>query len=307
MKTLRLCQKINILSHSKRLFTNQFFDFHNLINCQDLKKIKSPVFIDTRSKEDFEKGHVKDAVNIPQFFTYLAESSPTGLTTLKQTFKDLLQEKGINGNEHLVFYEDYLGSLKGVSCRGYYLMKLFGYDSNKIHILEDGLDGIKKNNPEIIESGTEKLTKPKGSFEPKLNEEMHVRYNDLQQKLTSDNKPVLIDVRDLEEWKGLSSSPYGPDFTPRKGRILGAKHILWTDLMKDNRSFKPNKEIEDICKSIGIENKDKEIIVYCFKGCRSSNSLVALKKAGYKNVKNYLGSWNEWSRKLELPIDDQKI
>jgi len=33
---------------------------------------------------------------------------------------------------------------------------------------------------------------------------------------------------------------------------------------------------------------------------------VALKKAGYGNLRNYLGSWNEWSRDMDLPIDDKK-
>jgi thiosulfate/3-mercaptopyruvate sulfurtransferase len=36
---------------------------------------------------------------------------------------------------------------------------------------------------------------------------------------------VLLDIRDAEEWIGESSSPYGKDFCPRKGRIPGAKWI----------------------------------------------------------------------------------
>jgi 3-mercaptopyruvate sulfurtransferase SseA len=37
--------------------------------------------------------------------------------------------------------------------------------------------------------------------------------------------PVLIslDVRDVDAWIGDSSSPYGKDYAPRKGRIPGAK------------------------------------------------------------------------------------
>ncbi len=36
--------------------------------------------------------------------------------------------------------------------------------------------------------------------------------------------------------------------------------------------------------------------LYCFKGARASNSLVALHEAGIKDVRMYFGSWNEWSR-----------
>lgn len=32
-------------------------------------------------------------------------------------------------------------------------------------------------------------------------------------------KKILLDVRDKDEWIGESSSPYGKDFAPRKGRL----------------------------------------------------------------------------------------
>ena len=38
-------------------------------------------------------------------------------------------------------------------------------------------------------------------------------------------------------------------------------------------------------------------------GARASNTLVALKEAGIKDVRMYFGSWNEWSRMPELPIE----
>jgi len=38
-------------------------------------------------------------------------------------------------------------------------------------------------------------------------------------------------VRDRVEWIGASSSPYGVDFAPRKGRLPGAIWIPWYDFM----------------------------------------------------------------------------
>ncbi|MFM7853905.1 MAG: sulfurtransferase [Flammeovirgaceae bacterium] len=60
-----------------------------------------------------------------------------------------------------------------------------------------------------------------------------------------------------------------------------------------------------MCTSKGV-TKDKEIIVYCFKGSRSSNTFIALKRAGY-NVRNYFASWNEWSRNMDLPVDSKRL
>ncbi|MBC7801514.1 MAG: sulfurtransferase, partial [Gemmatimonadaceae bacterium] len=38
-------------------------------------------------------------------------------------------------------------------------------------------------------------------------------------------------------------------------------------------------------------------------GARASNTLVALREAGVRDVRMYFGSWNEWSRDESLPIE----
>ncbi len=67
--------------------------------------------------------------------------------------------------------------------------------------------------------------------------------------------------------------------------------------------FKSKEEILAECQTAGIY-KDTPVYLYCFKGARASNTLVALKEAGIENVKMYFGSWNEWSRDPSLPIEE---
>ena len=103
-----------------------------------------------------------------------------------------------------------------------------------------------------------------------------------------------------------SSSPYGKDFCPRKGRIPGAVWIEWYRMMKptaEGPMFKSPAEILAECASVGI-TPDTPVVLYCFKGARASNTLVALKEAGIKDVSLYFGSWNEWSRDPALPIEE---
>ena len=122
-----------------------------------------------------------------------------------------------------------------------------------------------------------------------------------------DPKVVKLDVRDWDEWVGESSSPYGKDFTPRKGRIPDAVLIEWYTLMKPSGDgapmFKSKEEIKDIAAQVGI-TPDSTVNIYCFKGARASNTFVALNEAGIKDVKIYFASWNEWSRDMSLPIEE---
>ena len=125
----------------------------------------------------------------------------------------------------------------------------------------------------------------------------------------NDNDIVKLDVRDVDEWVGTSSSPYGIDFCPRKGRLPGAVWLEWYRMMKPGKNgpvFKTKNEIQAECSTVGI-GPDTTVFLYCFKGARASNTFVALKEAGVKDVRMYFGSWNEWSRIKDLPIDDNLL
>jgi len=41
-------------------------------------------------------------------------------------------------------------------------------------------------------------------------------------------------------------------------------------------------------------SKDKETIVYCGSGVTACPNILALKLAGFQNVKLYAGSWSDW-------------
>ena len=70
----------------------------------------------------------------------------------------------------------------------------------------------------------------------------------------------------------------------------------------DDRPPPGKDEILAECATIGV-TPDTPVYLYCFKGARASNTFMALKNAGVKDVRMYFGSWNEWSRDPSLPVE----
>ncbi|MUH00757.1 sulfurtransferase [Scytonema sp. UIC 10036] len=260
---------------------------------------KSTVVIDTRTSEEYAVSHIPGAVNIREIFTYLASSTPFGLSSLQSNFADLLGAAGISGTEQIIIYEDAMNSGYGQSCRGYFLLKYLG--CSNVYILHGG---YKAWLAAQMPTTTEVLNRERKIFSININSSILVTTEQMLQAL---DKPeiVKLDVRDYDEWIGKSSSPYGVDFCPRKGRIPGAIWIEWYRMMIPNSEipmFRPVEEILEICKSVGI-TPESTVYVYCFKGSRAANTLIALKEAGIRDVRNYFSSWNEWSRDFSLPIE----
>jgi len=263
----------------------------------------SALLIDVRDAEAYQKGHIAGAVNIPEMFTTLSMTTPEGLQEMEDIFVPLLRNAGVNHEQTVIVYEDCLHTRYGGSCRGYFQLRLFGHQ--KVGILDGGLsqwlqDGfpVTTDSPDVMPS----------NFTPIIQHEFLATLQDVIEAI-SNSRVKLLDNRDEDEWRGISSSPYGIDFAPRKGRIPGARWVEWYRFMDTNQAiphFKSPEEIRSICAQVGLD-VDDDIIIYCFKGARASNTYIALKMAGFKKVRNYYGSWNEWSRHPELPIDDEVL
>jgi thiosulfate/3-mercaptopyruvate sulfurtransferase len=83
--------------------------------------------------------------------------------------------------------------------------------------------------------------------------------------------------------------------------IPSAIPVYWEDLLdSEKKTFKSADELRAIYEARGIRPSDR-VIAYCWVGHRSAVDLFALHLIGYDHLQNYLGSWEEWSRRMDLP------
>lgn len=267
----------------------------------DLMQSEPVVLIDTRDAAHFAEAHIPGAVNIREVFTFLAASTPEGETEMTARFAEMFGAAGLSGAETAVIYEQSMNTGFGQSCRGYVLLRHLGYP--KIRVLHGGFDAWKAERLPV----SNEVVPPERKQFPRQSGVAPVLVNlEAMKAALADKSIVKLDVRDVDEWIAESSSPYGKDFCPRKGRIPGAVWIEWYRMMKPTpagQMFKSREEILAECATVGI-TPDTPVIVYCFKGARASNTFVALEEAGVKDVRIYFGSWNEWSRDPGLPIEE---
>jgi len=191
-----------------------------------------------------------------------------------------LRRHGVTGEERLVLYDrgDGVGAMPAAQ-----MAELAGH--RRVAVLLGGLAAWGGE----TEVGRVELRPVKTTFEPKLGA-VPTR-SELVSRL-DDPTLTILDVRTDAEFSGKQGYPCDP----RQGRIPGARHLHVQELFEGPGQPIPAAQIRA---RLGDR---AEIVAYCHSGSRSSLATLALRTAGY-SARNYAGSWHEWSRHDDLPIE----
>lgn len=217
----------------------------------------------------------------------------------KEGFEKLMSRIGVGPGMTVVLYGD---KNNWWSCYALWVFHLFGHTHTKI--MDGGrLKWEKEERPLTRETPQYPATQ---YVAPERDDHKIRAFRDQVLKHIEANLP-LVDVRSPEEYRGerLHMPNYPNEGALRGGHIPGAKNVPWAQAVNaDNGTFKTADELRAIYEQTQGLNPNDNVIAYCRIGERSSHTWFVLTYLlGYKNVRNYDGSWTEWGNLVGVPIE----
>ncbi len=249
------------------------------------------VDVDTRA---YKKGHIAGAIDW-SWNRQLCDQVQRDIIK-KQDLERLLSNSGISNRTTVVVYGD---NNNWFAAWAFWQLKLYRHKDVRI------MNGGRKK---WIAEGRELSTEPPSvsataysAPEPDFITRAFLPHVQVSYRAANN---VLVDVRSEDEFTGKILAPKGmPETCQRGGHIPGAVNIPWDLACNEDGTFKDYDELKTLYNSKGVK-ENKEIIVYCRIGERSSHTWFALKYLlGYPRVMNYDGSWTEWGNLIGAPIE----
>lgn len=252
------------------------------------------VVIDVRGQAAYEfGGHIPGAVHTTWHEYSDPSAVPKGLLNpdLGQ-IQRRLRALGISNESEVVIYSNPFDNW-GDEGRMFWMLEYLGH--KHLRILDGGwVKWTAERRP--FEHG--RVSPIAGNFTPQPVNALAISKDDLKLIVRAPHDQIaILDARSLEEYLGKEVSGI-----PRPGHIPSAIHVAWNGFLNKDATVKDVDVIKETLEDKGIRG-DQEVICYCTGGVRSSWLYFILKLVGYRTVRNYPGSWWEWSRDFTCPVE----
>ncbi len=272
-------------------------------------------FVFADSEPEFEKGHVPGSAAAYAHDLYLLDDVKAchGLPMCETRAAKVIGDMGIDASTDVVVYD--LGAGANASGTWFYL-KLYGVKS--VRIMDGGMATWKAHGG-AVETGPAAKGAAK-AFTPAVQRDMVATVDEVKKATGDQAHYLLLDARHtLDEYTGKTllsalEAP-GKEYTVKRGGAIPTAVFSPWSKYAGNKSAEPNKptlkddaELQKLVGKLKANGYDpsKEVISYCHVGLgRGSFQYLALRHAGVKNVKVYVGSWGEWGNDPSLPLAAQ--
>ena len=266
------------------------------------------VILDVRNPDEYGPGHIPGAINSPEWIWYI--NPPFGPDTpwmelpAEEYLLETIGNAGITDESLVVVVCRTVDSL----VYGPAVYALAGATRVAVTLLYAGVEnvavldgGYHKWAAELKETSTEPVDPTPVTYTGDVNEAMFVSMDYVEERIGRILRYKIVDGRDVDVYFGVTNEPWAQ----YPGHIPGATSLpvpwLW-----DATDYYTYKDIGVIgAMASGVVGRQvcgwwgclpREIILYCgVGGYASTNYFVLSEVLGYKNVKIYDGSAQEWT------------
>jgi 3-mercaptopyruvate sulfurtransferase SseA/sterol desaturase/sphingolipid hydroxylase (fatty acid hydroxylase superfamily) len=251
------------------------------------------VLLDVRPDDRVEAGRIPSALPLDRG-DYSVKAPAPGVSADAAALQALLRSKGVDDGDVVVLYGD--GGPE--PYRLWWTLRMVA--GLETRVLDGGLPAWKALGQAI--AGGPPLTPEPGTVTLTAQPERRaLLWEDLAALQATRPGLSLIDTRSAIEFTGAEQHKKAA----RPGHIPGAKHLDWTAVLRepsaDPRLLPPDALSPLLDPLRGADGT----VTYCQSGTRSSTVYFAMVQLGWDEARiwNYDGSWAEYSRLGDLPVE----
>ena len=212
----------------------------------------------------------------------------------EEYFSKMASSLGIKNDDTVVVYDN---SIFFSSARAWWMFKIFGH--NNIRIIDGGLKAwLNCGGPS---SNEKSQTKETAYLANNINLRLYDTLKNIMSDLKSNKNKIIIDARGEDRFFAKVKEPRAGI---KSGHIPSSLNIPISSIIDRNTNcLKSINEIKVIFTSLGLTNKNSELVMTCGSGVTACGLALAANSLGFKNVKVYDGSWSEWGSREDTPVE----
>lgn len=242
-----------------------------------------------QQRSDYDAGHVPGARFVPWSAFAVARDSLSVELPEPAAFDSLLEAAGVSDDSRIVI----TGGPVTTLSRLFVTLDWFGA-GDRTSLLAGGGDAWREEGRPLARDSA--VVAP-GHVTPRIAAARVVdaAWIEAHAAVPAD-RVTIVDARAPEYYEGLSSNR-----DPRNGRLPGAGNVPFHWLTAELGRFRAPRDLARLFAHAGVERGD-HVVTYCHIGVQASVAYVAARSLGYE-VSIYDGSFQDWSRRTELPVE----
>lgn len=243
---------------------------------------------------EWRRGHIPGAVHA-DLDTVLA--GPVTATSGRHPLPDpaslaaWLSGQGVRKDSHVVAYDAGSGA---IAARAWWLLHWLGHE--RVSVLDGGIAAWEARGRPLAH-GSDSRRSP-GALDPIVRKNAVATTRDVETGLAG---TVLVDAREAARYRGEIEP-----IDAVAGHIPGSFNLPYSENLELSGRWKEPQALSEIYQAVLGDARGADWIVMCGSGVTACHLAIGGVRAGYAMPRLYVGSWSEWIRDPDRPVEIQR-